>query len=119
MRSIDAVPSFDPATVNLDELLKRLHLANARHHWRHLIQQAETDGWSCREFLGVLISEEIAHRAQGRIQRAVHKAGFPFLKTVEDFDFTLQSALRPQLLGSYLSPELVSENRNLLLFKEP
>jgi DNA replication protein DnaC len=107
--------AFDAATVDLDGLLKRLHLANARKNWRTMVERAESQRWSCREFLGVLTSEEVAQRQQTRVQRAVRQARFPFLKTIDDFDFSLQSSLRLQLLGSYLSPELVSEGRNLIL----
>ena len=106
---------FDPATVDLDSLLKRLHLANARRNWRTLVERAEAERWSSREFLGVLAAEEVAQRQQTRIQRAVRQARFPFLKTIDDFDFSLQSSLRLQLLGTYLSPELVSEGKNLIL----
>jgi DNA replication protein DnaC len=106
---------FDPSTVDLDALLKRLNLANTRRMWRTLIERAENDGWSCRDFLAVLVSEEVSHRQQTRLQRAVHQARFPFLKTIDDFDFSLQTTLRRQLLGSYLGPELVSEGRNLIL----
>jgi DNA replication protein DnaC len=106
---------FDASTVDLDGLLKRLHLANARRNWRTLVERAESEQWSAREFLGVLTTEEVAQRQQTRVQRAVRQARFPFLKTVDDFDFSLQSSLRLQLLGSYLSPELVSEGRNLIL----
>jgi DNA replication protein DnaC len=107
--------TFDPATVDLDGLLKRLSLANARKTWRSMLERAESERWSCREFLGVLVTEEVAQRQQTRIQRAVHQAHFPFLKTIDDFDFSLQSSLRLQLLGNYLSPEMVSEGRNLIL----
>jgi DNA replication protein DnaC len=107
--------AFDAATVDLDSLLKRLSLANARRNWRSLLERAEAERWSCREFLGVLASEEVAQRQQTRIQRAVRQAHFPFLKTIDDFDFSLQSSLRLQLLGNYLSPELVTEGRSLIL----
>ncbi len=107
--------AFDAASVDLDSLLKRLHLANARRNWRTMIERAESERWSCREFLGVLATEEVSQRQQTRIQRAVRQARFPFLKTIDDFDFSLQSSLRIQLLGSYLSPELVSQGRNLIL----
>ena len=106
---------YDPATVEFDPLLRRLNLANTRRHWRQLIDRAETHGWSCREFLGVLISEEISQRQQTRIQRSVRQARFPFLKTVEEFDFSFQSSVRLPSLGSYLGPELVSGGRNLIL----
>jgi DNA replication protein DnaC len=107
--------AFDPTTVDLDSLLKRLSLANARRSWRELLQRAEDEGWSCREFLGVLVTEEVAQRQQTRVQRAVRQARFPFLKTIDDFDFSLQSSLRLQLLGNYLCPEMVSEGRSLIL----
>lgn len=107
--------AFDPATVDLEVLLKRLSLANARRNWKSLLERAEHERWSCRQFLGVLVSEEVAQRQQTRIQRAVHQARFPFLKTIDDFDFSLQSSLRMQLLGTYLSPEMVGEGRNLIL----
>jgi DNA replication protein DnaC len=105
---------FDPATVDLDALLKRLHLANTRRAWRELTAKAETEQWSCRDFLAVLVAEEIAHRQQTRVRRAVHNANFPFLKSIDDFDFSLQSSLRMNLLGSYLGPEFLTEGRNLI-----
>jgi DNA replication protein DnaC len=106
---------FDPSTVDLDALFKRLHLANARRVWRELCERAETEQWACRDFLAVLVAEEIAHRQQTRLRRAVHDAHFPFLKTIDDFNFSFQSTVRLQLLGSYLGPEFVTEGRNLIL----
>jgi len=52
---------FDPSTVDLDALLKRLNLANTRRMWRTLVERAESDGWSCRDFLKVSVSEEVSH----------------------------------------------------------
>jgi DNA replication protein DnaC len=111
--------TFDPTTLELDPLLKRLHLANARKVWKQLADRCDGEGKTCREFFAILVAEEIAHRRQTRVQRSVDQAGFPFLKTVDDFDFTLQPVLRPQLLGPYLSPELVTEGRNLILMGKP
>jgi DNA replication protein DnaC len=107
---------YDPDTIDMDVLLRRLHLANARRAWPELCQRAEKEAWSFRKLLAVLFAEEIAHRAQTRHQRAVREARFPFLKTIDDFDFSLQSTLRLSLLGSYLGPELASEGRNLILY---
>jgi len=101
--------------INVDALLKRLHLANARRSWRDMIARAEKEAWSCRDFLAILVAEEVAHRQQTRIQRLSSRGGFPFLKTVDDFDFSLQSSLRLQVLGNYLCPEMVSEGRNIML----
>ncbi len=106
---------FDPATLDIEAMLKRLHLANARRCWPQLTEQAGVEQWSHRDFLAILLAEEIGHRHGTRLRRASHDAHFPFLKTVDDFDFTQQTALRPTLLGSYLGPDFVTEGRNLIL----
>jgi hypothetical protein len=56
-----------PADHDLDALFKRLHLAYARRVWRDLVQRAERETWSYRDFLTLLIAEEIAHRQQTRL----------------------------------------------------
>ncbi|PMZ49171.1 transposase, partial [Pseudomonas sp. FW306-2-11AC] len=42
---------------DLDPLLKRLHLANARRVWRDLVQRAEKEEWSYEAFLQTLVAE--------------------------------------------------------------
>jgi DNA replication protein DnaC len=104
---------------DLDALFKRLHLANARRVWRSLIDRAERERWSYRDFLTLLATEEIAHRQQTRLARLTRRAQFPFLKTIDDFNFTYQSSLRLQMLGSALSADFVTEGRSLILAGKP
>ena len=104
---------------DLDALFKRLHLANARRVWRDLVQRAERDAWSYHDFLTLLVTEEIAHRQQTRLGRLTRRAHFPFLKTIDDFNFTYQSTLRLHMLGSALAPDFVTEGRSLILSGKP
>jgi DNA replication protein DnaC len=104
-----------PSDIPVEALLKRLHLANARRIYRDLIARAEQGQWSYFDFLAVLVAEEVAHRQQTRIQRLTRRADFPFLKTIDEFDFTYQSTLRLSLLGSALSPDFVTDGRCLIL----
>ena len=101
--------------IPIDDLLKRLHLANARRIWRDLVSRAEKDSWGYGDFLSTLVAEEVAHRQQTRLGRLTRRAHFPFLKTIDDFDFTLQSTLRLSLLASFLSPDFVTDGRGLIL----
>ncbi len=103
----------------MDDLLKRLHLANARRVWPQLVQHAEKEEWPYQKFLATLVAEEVAHRQQTRLGRVTRTAKFPFLKTIDEFDFTLQSALRLNMLGSYLSADFVTEGRSLILMGKP
>ncbi len=104
---------------DLDILFRRLHLANSRRNWSVIIERAECCEWSYRDFLGTLLREEIAHRAQTRIQRLTRRAGFPFLKTIEEFDFSVQSSLRLQLLGSALAPEFSAAGASIIFVGQP
>ncbi len=107
------------AADDLDTMLTRLHLPTTRRLYSELAVRAEEEGMSYRTFLEILCAEEIAHRAQTRITRSVRKARFPFLRTIEDFDFTFQTSVRLQMLGSMLGPELVHEGRCAILTGPP
>jgi DNA replication protein DnaC len=108
-----------PSQMPIEALCRRLHLANAPRIWSALADRAEKEQWSFRDFLAVLLAEEVAHRAQTRIQRLTRRARLPFLKTIDDFDFTYQSTVRLSLLGSALSPDFVTEGRCLILSGKP
>jgi DNA replication protein DnaC len=102
------------AARDLDGMLKRLHLPTVRRLHGELATRAEAEGMSYHTFLETLVAEEIAHRSETRLTRAVRAARFPFLRTIEDFNFTFQTALKLQMLGSYLGPELVTEGRSAI-----
>ena len=100
--------------IDLDGLLRRLHLPTVRRLYAELCVRAESEEMSHRDFLASLIAEEVAHRAQTRVERCVRRAHFPFLATIEDFSFTFQTSIRLSMLGSYLGTEFVSEGRSAI-----
>lgn len=105
--------------MDLDAGLKRLHLPTIRRLYSALFAEAEREGWTHREVLELLVSEEIAHRTETRITRSARKARFPFVKTIEEFDFEFQSSIKRAMLGRFLGPEFVAEGRALVLVGEP
>jgi DNA replication protein DnaC len=104
---------------DLDQGLRRLHLPTVRRMYGTVFEVAEKEGWTYREVLEQLIAEEIAHRAETRIQRSTRSARFPFLKTIEEFDFQFQTSIKRSMLGRFLGPELVEEGRSLVLLGQP
>src|SRR5713101_4156914 len=103
----------------LDALLKRLHLANTRRAWRELARRAEQEDWTYHDFLSLLVTEEIAHRQQTRLERVVRRARFPFLKTIDDFNFMFQSTVRLSMLGSALSADCTTEGHCVIFNGKP
>jgi DNA replication protein DnaC len=107
--------SLSLSEAELDALFKRLNLAHTRRIYKEVAAQAEKESWSYCDFLALLLAEEVARRKQTRLQRLTRSAHFPFLKTIDEFDLSLQSTLRQSLLGSYLGLDFVSEGRSLIL----
>lgn len=93
-----------------------------RRAWRDLVQRAEPESWGYRDFLALLASEEIAHRQQTRLTRLTRltrRAHLPFLKTIDDFNFTYHTTLRLNVLGSALAPDFVTEGRSVIFTGKP
>jgi DNA replication protein DnaC len=106
-------------TPALEAGLRRLHLPSVRQRYALLEQEARAAGWSYSEYLERLVDEELAHRRERRIAQRVRRASFPFLKTLEEFDFSFQQTIKRQMLGPYLGAELVSGGRSLIFWGPP
>jgi DNA replication protein DnaC len=107
----------EPATLNA--LLKRLGLSSVQKLLPEMVVLAEQEGWSYGVFLERLLAEAVAHRTDSRTAGLISRAKFPFAATIETFDFTFRSDLKRQMLGRFLGPELVSDNRSLILQGPP
>lgn len=105
--------------VDLAAILKRLNLATVARIFGDFEQRAAQESWTHREFVIHLLAEEVANRASTRVKKLSRAARFPYLKTIEEFDFTFQSSIRRQHLGPFLGPEFVTEGRNLILSGGP
>jgi DNA replication protein DnaC len=105
----------DTVAIDVEGLLRRLHLPTIRRLLPVYASQAASEGWGYRDFLARLVAEEVANRNNTRIQKAARRARFPSLKTIEDFDFTYQTSLKRQMISPFLDPDFVGQGRNLIL----
>ena len=104
------------ATPLLESQLRRLHLPTARARYAALEEEAIAGNWSYAEYLERVAAEELAARHERRIAQNVRRARFPFLKTLDEFDFTFQTSISRRALGPYLGAELVAGGHNLILW---
>ncbi|MGC1594893.1 MAG: IS21-like element helper ATPase IstB [Candidatus Acidiferrales bacterium] len=111
----NAPNSLELSEGQLEVHFRRLNLAHTRRIYKEVADRAEKESWSYRDFLALLLAEEVARRKQTRLQRCTRSAHFPFFKTIDEFDFTLQSTLRESVIGSYLGLDFVTEGRSLIL----
>ncbi len=76
------------------------------------LEQAGTEGWSHEQFLSTLLEQEAFGREQSGIQIRLKQSRFPAVKTLEDFNFTLQASVKKTLLLHLASNRYIEAREN-------
>jgi DNA replication protein DnaC len=83
-----------------------------------LAEQARDAGWTHEDYLAAVLEREVSARNASGAQLRIKAAGFPARKTLEDFDWDPQPAIRPQI-GALASGAFLTEARNIVLLGPP
>ncbi len=106
--------TLPPLAPDLLAGLKRLKLARMRALAPELLQTAKTQRWAPEEFLRTLIDAEITARDSANQAARLKVAGFPVVKSLDEFKVTVSSV--PQATFDYLtSLEWLRAAENLCL----
>lgn len=81
---------------SLPEMLGRLKLTAMRDRLDGLLDEAARRELTLAETLALLCEAEVAHREERRIQMGLGIAKFPWVRTLEGFDFAAQPSLDPK-----------------------
>jgi DNA replication protein DnaC len=85
---------------------------------QRLADQARDAGWTHEDYLAAVLDREVSARNASGAEMRIRSAGFPARKTLEDFDFDAQPAVRAQV-GALASGGFLSEARNVVLLGPP
>ena len=85
---------------------------------QRLADQARDAGWTHEDYLAAVLDREVSARNASGAELRICAAGFPARKTLEDFDFDHQPAVRAQV-GSLASGGFLTEARNIVLLGPP
>jgi DNA replication protein DnaC len=103
----------------LPYLLSKLKAPRVRERLAATAERARAESWAYEQFLEVLLEAEVfARDASGARQRIRH-AAFPAHKTLEDFDFTAQSAAEKPLIFHLAQLAWTAEHKNVCFFGPP
>ena len=83
-----------------------------------LADQARSAGWSFEDYLAAVLEREVSARNASGAQLRIRAAGFPAPKTLEDFDWDAQPAVRAQA-AALASGGFLLEARNVVLLGPP
>jgi DNA replication protein DnaC len=103
----------------LQEQLQRLRLFKSRERLEALLQEATAKEASLADFLDLLLGEEVAAKTAKNITMRTHLARFPFVKSLESFDFAYQPGLDKKQIQTLSACHFVEHGENLCLLGPP
>jgi len=103
----------------LPEMLGRLKLRALRDRLDGLLEDAARQDLNLREALALLCDAEMRHREERRIQMGMNIAKFPFVRTLEGFDFEAQPSLDPKQIRDLAACRWVANGDVLLILGPP
>lgn len=111
-----------PEELILDRLttnLERLRLPRTKAVLEEVLQTAESQSYSYLQMLDTLLEEEVACKEQRRLSSALNVSGLPFIKTLDDFDFSFQPGLDRQQIASLFDLTFLPRHDNVLFLGPP
>ena len=110
---------MSPSTDELIPMLTRLKLTAIRDQLDNLLDEIARRELTLREALTWLCQAEIARKEERRLQMAMSMAKFPFVRTLEGFDFEAQPSLDPKQVRELALCRWVAHGDDLLLLGPP
>ncbi|MGI6421333.1 MAG: IS21-like element helper ATPase IstB [Syntrophomonadaceae bacterium] len=99
--------------------LGQLKLAWMRDNLEKLVEEANRQDISYCDFLYSLTHGEIDAREQRASERRMTQAQFPFIKTVDDFEFAYQAGITKRQISQLLDMQWLDKAYNIIFLGPP
>jgi DNA replication protein DnaC len=109
-------------TLIMDEVIRhcdRLRLSKVKDILPNSISIAEAQHKSYLDFLDLLLSEEVAHKEDRRIQMSLRLSGLPYTRSIETFDFAHPRNLDRRQILSLFDLTFIKQNMNVIFLGPP
>lgn len=103
----------------IEENLKELRLNSMLCNYKELSEKATNAKLQYEEYLALLLQEEVKERKEKSGNAKIVKAKFPFLKTIEEFDFSFQPNLKEKEIIKLSSLDFIEEKSNIIFLGPP
>ena len=71
------------------------------------------------DILDHLLSEELKHKLSRKTENMLNWSGFPFRKTMNDFDFTFQPSIDRSVIDDLMTMRYIHNNENVVFLGPP
>lgn len=104
---------------HVEELLRTLKLRAVLAMYEETTEKAAKNNLQYEEYLVALLEEEVKRREEASIKAKVSKAKFPFIKTMEAFDFSFQPGLKERKVINLASLQFIEKQENIIFLGPP
>jgi DNA replication protein DnaC len=94
--------------------LAYLQLSYTRNHFEDLAKQAAEQHWSHVQYLSALMQGEADQRQDRAIQRRLKLARFPFIKTLDQFNWTWPKKINRLTIQNLFRLRFIEERANVI-----
>lgn len=95
--------------------LKRLKLPIMGRQYQKLAQEAARDNRPYEDFLLSLLEAEVAQREENTRKRLITGARFPYIRTLDQFDFSTIPSVNKAGILELAKGEYLTKNENIVL----
>ena len=99
----------------LQDKLTLCKLAGINKCYDRILEAAISKQWSHEHFFNALLDEELLSRENNRFSRLCKKAGFPIVKTIDEFDFLEAPFIPKDKIVRLMDCSFIKEHTNLIL----
>jgi DNA replication protein DnaC len=109
----------EPSTDRMDQMLTRLKLTGIRDQLDTLLDEAGRKDLNLRESLAYMLEVEVARKDQRRFAMGLSIAKFPFVRSLDDFDYEAQPSIDEKLVRELSLCRWVANGDATLLLGPP
>jgi len=106
-------------TAQLEHYLKVLRLPGILLHYRDLSDQATQKKLHYDEYLTLVLEAEVHRKQEASVKTKVTTARFPYVKTIEQFDFSFQPSLNEKEIARLGSLAFIEAKGNVIFLGPP
>lgn len=104
---------------NIQSYLKSLKLSGIAPVYEELSLKATKSKLQYEEYLLLLLEEEIKRKQDGSVKSKIISAKFPFVKTIEEFDFSFQPDFKEKEVIRLSGLEFIENKENVIFLGPP
>lgn len=106
-------------TAQLEHYLKILRLPGVLLHYQDLADQATQKKLHYDEYLTLILEAEVNRKQEASVKTKVTTARFPYVKTIEQFDFSFQPSLNEKEIARLGSLAFIETKGNVIFLGPP